>query len=385
MKVLCLIKASAGAAWLVTQASAFKDRGHDVAVILPSADDPLAAQLGLRGIRVIAAPAGIAPGRGFRIVLDVLRVRSLIRSERPHVLFYQLWASAIMGRIASLGVGGLRRVHMIPGPLFLESAGLRWVERLLVRRDHLVLAASRYTAAKYLEMGVPADRLIEIPYGVDVERFRPASASERRRMRAAMGIPAGAFVVTMVSLVYGGKRSVFGGRPIKGHRDLLEAWAALELGTRPRHLLLVGGGFDAGGRKHREQLLRDYGVDSNPTVSWLATVEDVRPYYVASDLSVSPSLSDNHGAAVEASAMGVPSIVSDAGALSEVVVGSGWVFTAGNVAELRERLREAASLDENELDRRRIACRRHVEMHFDAAKSNDRLVTTLENVAESLA
>ena len=85
------------------------------------------------------------------------------------------------------------------------------------------------------------------------------------------------------------------------------------------HLLLVGSGWGRAGEAHRKELIARYRVTADPNVTWLASVADVRPCYDAADVSVSPSFSEGHGAATEASAMGVPSIVSDAGGLPETV------------------------------------------------------------------
>lgn len=378
MKIVCVIKTSHGARWLVGQVEAMVLRGHDVTVLLPAPEGSLGDELRSAGAMVRAAPATIALSRLHRFPFDLLRLRAAIRAERPQVIFYQLWASAVMARLASVRMRNVRRVHMVPGPLFLENGIIRAVERALVGFDDLIIAGSRHTADRYRRLGVPRERVTNIPYGVDLRRYRPAGRDERQRSREALGIDPGAFVVVMVALVYGGKLLVHRGRPIKGHEDLLWAWGSFRPAQRAKHLLLVGDGFDAGGRAHRRQLMRSFAIDVDPTITWLPTVADVRSYYAAADVSVSPSLSDNHGAAVEASAMGVPSIVSNAGALGEVVDSAGWIFPAGDRRQLLARLSEAASLSAQELDALRLASRRNAERDFDAVACLDQLVTLLE-------
>src|SRR5207248_2679023 len=123
------------------------------------------------------------------------------------------------------------------------------------------------------------------------------------------------------------------------------AWAKFHAEHPDSRLVLVGGGFDEIGELHRQQLIHRFRLhdeSTRPGVTWLDTVEDVRPSYAAADLSVSPSLSDNHGAAVEAGAMGLPSIVTDAGALPETVTPeSGWIVARGHSDPLAEALRSA--------------------------------------------
>lgn len=360
------------------QARVMIARRHVVTVLLPDPNGSLGLQLQAIGAQVRRAPSRLAGRRLHLLVLDVMRLRRAIAEEQPDVLFYQLWASAFMARLASLRMRPVRRVHMVPGPAFLEASIVGLIERGMVRLDDLVIAGSQYTADMYVRLGVPSRRLAVVPYGADADYFRPATAVEREDARRRLGIPRDAFVAVMVAYVYGGKRLVLGGRAIKGHADLLAAWQLLTLKSRHKHLLLVGDGFDASGRAHRRVLFQTYNVEANPEVTWLPSVGDVRPYYAAADLSVSPSLSENHGAAVEASAMGVPSIVSDAGGLPEVAPVSGWVFPAGDRIELLARLSEAAELSRDELKSRGRDARRRVEDHFDAQACANHLVTLLE-------
>jgi len=59
---------------------------------------------------------------------------------------------------------------------------------------------------------------------------------------------------------------------------------------------------------------------------------------------VSPSLSENHGAAAEASAMGIPTLASNAGGLPELVTkAGGWCVQAGDNDALERGLVEAYS------------------------------------------
>lgn len=55
--------------------------------------------------------------------------------------------------------------------------------------------ASSIMYARLLEWGVHADKLINIPLGVDLERFKPAAPEARAARRAELGIPAGAFCI----------------------------------------------------------------------------------------------------------------------------------------------------------------------------------------------
>ena len=334
-----MLKTNEGGMWILPQICELERRGHDVTVIIPPGDGKLRRALDSAGSFVAESPFDFSFRLSSKLVGGLLQLRRVIKSTRPDALFYHLYASALAARIASVGLP-TRRVHMVAGPLYLESVRIRIVERFLCRLDQHVIAGSEYTAERYRALGLPKHRLTTVPYGVNVVKFRKGY-DDRVRL---FGCPTGTFVVIMAAYVYAPKSTVFPGVGIKGHDTLLDAWDRFCLDHSECLLVLAGSGFDDDGERHRQRLVRDHAVANNSNVLWLDSVADVRPLYSSADLSVSPSLSENHGAALESSAMGLPSIVSDAGALPETVTTeSGWVIRAGDAQGLSEALGRAHS------------------------------------------
>lgn len=351
-----LVKISNGALWAVPQIDELRRRGHEVVAILPAGPGRLTDELNRRGVRVLELPFDLRFRPTPSTLRGLARLRALLRELRPDAVIYHLYASALATRLSALGLP-LRRIHMVAGPLYLESPVIRPVERLLWRLDHLTICGTAYTSQRYGRLGCPPQRRPVATCGVDTDRFAPAAGPDpaapasptalagsvgriaeqrdaspaarlerRTKARAELGIPAEAFLTVMVAYVYPPKRLAHRGRGIKGHDVLLPAWRLFRDRHPDAHLLLVGGGWTAAGEAQRQALIEQFGVATDPGVTWLPTVGDVRGCYAAADLSISPSLSEGHGAAVEAGAMGVPSIVSDAGGLPETVDrASGWV------------------------------------------------------------
>jgi glycosyltransferase involved in cell wall biosynthesis len=68
---------------------------------------------------------------------------------------------------------------------------------VLAKKDRLAKlhTASKIMEDRFLSWGVPREMLVRIPLGVDLERFRPASQTEREARRSELGIPADAFCI----------------------------------------------------------------------------------------------------------------------------------------------------------------------------------------------
>jgi glycosyltransferase involved in cell wall biosynthesis len=339
LRIAIVLKTNQGGLWILPQIGELLRRGHQVTVVLPSGRGRLRDALDRLDVAVIESAFDFSFRPGRSTLRRLLALRRQLASSRPDAVFYHLYASALAARAATLG-RGVPRIHMVAGPLYLESRLIRAAERWLCRLDHLVICGSEHIEGLYRGLGLAVGKTLTVPYGVDSRHFTPPTAETRLAARRALGLPADAFVVIMVAYVYAPKRMVHAGAAIKGHDVVLRAWSTFRRAHPDAVLLLVGGGFDAAGEDHRTGLVRQFATDS-PTsgVRWVDTVSDVRPYYATADLSVCPSRSENHGAALESAAMAVPLIVSDAGGLPETVDAStGWIVPKGDAAALATAL-----------------------------------------------
>jgi len=377
MRVMLLLKTNEGGMWILPQIAELRRRGFIVTAVLPSGKGRLRCALDDAGVPVEDSPFEFSFRPSIGSLQGLLKLRHLIRKIKPDILFYHLYASALAARLSSLGLS-VHRVHMVAGPLYLDSPGIRLVERVMSRLDHQIIAGSAHTASRYRELDVPSHRLSTIPYGVDLVRFGRGEDCREK----LFGCGPNTFVAIMVAYVYPPKTSVYPGIGIKGHDVLLNAWAQICTKFSDVLLVLVGGGFGADGEIHRQWLMTKFALPLDPRVIWLDSVDDVRPMYSSADLSVSPSLSENHGAALEASAMSVPSIVSDAGGLPETVTpNSGWVVRAGDQMALENAIVCAINLYlTGELATMGLAARTHAENNFSSDICTRKVADIIEAV-----
>lgn len=205
----------------------------------------------------------------------------------------------------------------------------RAIERFVYRRARAVVTLSEaFADVAHERYGIPRERLVVIPPGVDLERFAP-----RDDARARLGLPLDARIVLAV------RRLV----PRMGLDVLLDAVGESDV------LVIVGDGPDRARLEARAGANARFagGVPDNALPDW----------YRAADVSVVPSVAlEGFGMVVlESLACGTPVIVSDVGGLPEAVraLDPSLVVRAGDAAALRNRL--AAPLPSA------VACRAHAE------------------------
>ncbi|MEM7357253.1 MAG: glycosyltransferase, partial [Acidobacteriota bacterium] len=166
----------------------------------------------------------------------------------------------------------------------------------------LLTAPSRWLADKTeTEYRIEGEGIVVIPNFIDLQRFRPADGTAKRRELGAEG----RFLVTHVSNF----------RPVKRVKDVVSGFAALRQ-RQDAVLALVGSGPDLDDALRLADVL---GVREH--VRALGKLDDLETVLQASDVFFLPSVAESFGlAALEAQACGCPVIGYRAGGLPEVVI-----------------------------------------------------------------
>ncbi|WP_447972458.1 glycosyltransferase family 4 protein [Nitrospira sp. Kam-Ns4a] len=239
------------------------------------------------------------------------RLTALFRQERPAIVHTHTSKAGVVGRLAAWLAGVPVVVHTPHGHVFYghfgraASQAFLVIERLLARRTTWLIALTEAERDEHLarKVGCP-DRFAVIPSGIELDRFRRATAAPRRPPRG-VALPPEAIVVGSVGWL----------TPVKGHRVLIEAAARLHRAHDRLHLLLVGSGALRG---ELERLVERLGLRDR--VHFLGHRDDVPACLAAMDLFVLPSLNEGMGRAlVEAMAAGRPVIASRVGGVPAIV------------------------------------------------------------------
>jgi glycosyltransferase involved in cell wall biosynthesis len=222
------------------------------------------------------------------------RLAQLFRRRSIGVVHAYLYGASVAARIAG-------RLSRVPVVITSTRASLGylprlawWLDRVTARWCQRVIAVSKGTAAFLIDQeGMPKEKVVVIPNGVDLDHFRPGN---RLAARARLGIPPNAFVIASVGRLH----------PQKGHEFLLAAIARLCQRLPDVLCLIAGDGAD------REKLMGlSLQLNVENSCRFLGWVSDMRDVYAAADVTVQTSLYEGMpNVVLEAMAMGCPVVAT---------------------------------------------------------------------------
>jgi phosphatidylinositol alpha-1,6-mannosyltransferase len=269
-------------------------------------------------------------GRGLRWPVAMLLLPPIIRRLhartgfdllRVHSLRFIGPAALIARRRYRLDVPIVSHHHHLD-PSWLNPV----IERRVIEGSERVITVSEFSRRQLVEtLGVSADRIEVVPNGIDA-RFAPGTGEDIRRRH---GLGAAPVVLSLGGL-----------KPRKNLPLLLRAWREVASARADARLLVAGSGpLEAALRRRAEAL----GLGARVVFAGRIAEADKVAYYNAADLFVSPSSLEGFGFTVgEAMSCALPVVVSDRGALPELVANGegGFVCPHGDAGELARRLLE---------------------------------------------
>jgi glycosyltransferase involved in cell wall biosynthesis len=301
----------------------------------------LAKGLQGRGISASILTARHSPGLPAQQSLVGVRIRYLpvLRAGRLRALSFSLAVAWHLYRHRRLY--DIIHIHgaywrMLPLLLVAKLAGKRSIVKLTqmgtddpstIRRRQLgsvllgavaiadtVVATTDELAGSYAHAGLPSDRLVRIPNGVDTSVFSPVASEARRELRMNLGLPPGAPVVLFVGAV----------NWRKGADLLLAAWRSVQDGF-PEATLVLAGPISTDPRplgRPFAEYVRGYIADHVPPqrIRVLGQQAEVQCLYQAADVFVLPSRMEGlPNALLEAMSCGLPAVATAVGGAPEVI------------------------------------------------------------------
>jgi len=364
---------SSDAYWAARATVELERAGHEVTLVCKRRSEARvirrARESGVTRIETLTLTSGVGP------LADGLDVRRLVSwlpgAQVLHVhRGKEHWLAALANRASSLRRPLVRTRHIVQ-PVRPHALN-RW---LYGRATDRIVTVTEAIRRQLVAGGLATeDRVVTMPGGVDVDRFRPDARPVRDSgIRAALGVPPDEPIIGLVS----------GFRVMKGQWTAVEAAARLAAEGRRFHLLLIGEGpFAARVRAQVEAAgLRD-------RISILGFVDDLPAAVAALDIALYSALESDGMSRVlfEYLASGVPVVASRVGVVPEILEDgrTALLVPAGEPGPLGEAV--ARLMDDP--DRRReigSAGAALVHARYSGARLAERLAAMYRSVADPSA
>lgn len=334
LRLLIAVTAPRSAGFHAGQLAALRAAGAAV-WFLSSPSDEVARACADEGAEFVPVEMERAPSprRDARALVEITRV---LRRVRPDVVNAGTPKAGLLAMLAARALGVPRRIHTLHGLRYEAATGAMrralWsAQKLSCACATEVVCVGAGLRARAVETGllragegvVIGDGTVN---GIDVERFRldAAALAAGRALRARAGI-----APTAVVAGYLGRLA-----RDKGVGDLARAWAARGAGGR----LLIGGGPDETDPLPAAELAR---LDAAGAIQ-LGHVADPVAFLAAIDLLVLPTWREGFPTVpLEAAAMGLPVVATDATGCADAVVDG----ETGTLVPVRDAAALARALD----------------------------------------
>jgi glycosyltransferase involved in cell wall biosynthesis len=297
----------------------------------------MAARLTADGGRLAQMPA---QSKNPLVMLgNAARLIDLIRREK---------VSLVHARSRAPAFSALWAAHATKTPFVATYHGVynarsnlkRWYNAVMTKGD-LVIANSEYTRLHVIqEHGIPPEKVVAIPRGVDLSRFEPGmvGCDRVKGLAQAWGV---APDERRLKVLLAGRLTRW-----KGQGLMIEAMTLLKARGEDRILLLLAGD-DQGRKGYRAELtdaIAAAGLEDR--VKLVGHCDDMPAAYMLADLAIAPSLEPEAfgRTAVEPQVMGRPVMAADHGATRETVVPgeTGWLVKPGDAEAWANALLDAA-------------------------------------------
>lgn len=358
---------------LQSQAAARALHGRmDIVVLTTSTDPALPAHDIVEGVPVSRICVDVESR--WSLVMATLRMTTELLRLLPRVNFAHIQGYSTKNILVSV----LAKLFARPVILHLQTAKHDEPETVKTQgrlawwaysTADLYLSVSPGLTARYLAAGLPADRIREIPNGVDATRFSPASAEERSALRRRLNLPLERPLILFVGVI----------SPDKQPHVLLDAWLRLQSDPALASTLVFVGATDPTlfelGSRLIDQLRGTVAASGfADRVVFVPPTNQVQDYFRAADLYAMPSLREGMPIALlEAMACGLPAVASRLPGSTDTMIEpgvNGFLVPPGDVAAFADGLARLLS-NPDEAARLGAAARRTVEDRYTMERVAD--------------
>ena len=283
-------------------------------------------------------PELVRPVHPLKDFIALRKLEKILRSQKPDLVHTHSGKAGILGRLAAKRAGVPVIVHHIHGPSFgnFQDAFANFVftaaERHASRVTHHFFCSAGAMTKLYLAAGIGKPEMFtRIFSGFDLQPF--LEAKNDLALRQKLGLAVDHFVIGKIGRIF----------KLKGHADLLRAFAKILPQVPHARLLFVG---DGALRGETEQLARELGVFEKVIFTGLVPPGDVARYVGIMDCLAHLSYREALSRALpQALAAGKPVIAYDFDGADEVCIENqtGFIVRTGDTDAAAKKLLQLAA------------------------------------------
>jgi glycosyltransferase involved in cell wall biosynthesis len=260
------------------------------------------------------------------------------------------------------------RLFEVVGPLHLESFLYRKFDILSAQKNDFWKATSNYTFNKYINSGVPKNKLFTNYIGIDLKDcLHNFEIRSQEKIREKYHLSADIKIIGTASYMYPPK--FFNKAGVKNHELLFEVFKEL-IKRRDDVVLVVGGSPIDNDKRYEVKLKSIANKISTDKIIFTGYVENIGRLITEFDVFVFLSLSENLGGVYESLLFEVPTVASNRGGIPELVINgeTGFACSLNSVDEIVDKIE--VLLDNREIGEQfKIQGLKKVHEVFDKKKS----------------
>jgi len=283
-------------------------------------------------------PELVRPVHPLKDFIALRKLEKILREQSPDIVHTHSGKAGILGRLAAKRAGVPVIIHHIHGPSFgnFQGAAANFIftaaERYAARvTDHFFCSAGAMTKL-YLAAGIGKPEMFtRIFSGFDLQPF--LNAQNDPALRQQLGLAENHFVIGMIGRLF----------KLKGHADLIAAFARILPQVPHARLLLVGDGLLRG---ELEAQVRNLGLDGKVVFTGLVPPSEVARYVGIMDCLAHLSYREALSRALpQALAAGKPVVAYDFDGADEVCLENqtGFIVRTGDISAAAQRLLQLAN------------------------------------------
>ena len=166
-----------------------------------------------------------------------------------------------------------------------------------IKKSQMVIAISSDISKRLRQLGVPSDKVVDLPNLVDTDKYRPVSLNSQNDAKMALGLTRKHFVVSIVGSIC----------PRKNQISLLKAVNSL---PKDIHVVFAGPFLNDSYERQIRTIVNE--LNLNERITFTGHLDEVVCIYAASDVYCLPSKAEGMpNSLLEAMSSGLPAIASD--------------------------------------------------------------------------